>query len=185
MRLLPSLHGSTQYLTWYDTLATHKTYHPVYTQLPMRQRMEAFVRSLQFSIVSALERVDGTPFRRDSWARTEGGGGLSCVLQEGKVFEKAGVNVSVVHGALSEASAREMRSRGKALGGGDGSGDEPLRFFATGVSMVLHPHNPMAPTVHLNYRYFEVMDGEGRPATWWFGGGMHMHCMNLCYHANR
>lgn len=127
--------------------------------------MEAFVRHLQNEIVTELERVDGTPFQRDSWTRPEGGGGTSCVLQNGKVFEKAGVNVSVVHGELSPAAAQQMRSRGKDLG------DKPARFFATGVSMVLHPQNPMAPTVHLNYRYFEIQDENGQPKYWWFGGG--------------
>ena len=88
------------------------------------------------------------------------------MLQNGTVFEKAGVNVSVVHGLLPTASAQQMRSRGKPLPDG-------ARFFATGISMVLHPWNPHAPTVHLNYRYFEVTDGDtGELLHWWFGGGM-------------
>ena len=80
------------------------------------------------------------------------------MLQDGAIFEKAGVNVSAVHGELSEQAAAAMR-------GAHGVGER--RFFATGVSLVLHPHNPMAPTVHANYRYFELGGGE----TWWFGGG--------------
>src|SRR5690606_36101233 len=116
------------------------------------------------AIVEKLESVDGKQFRADSWRRAEGGGGISCVLQEGNMFEKAGVNVSVVHGTLSQDSARQMRSRGKEVP------DQSL-FYATGISLVLHPHNPMAPTVHANYRYFEVHTADGKPLSWWFGGG--------------
>ena len=98
------------------------------------------------------------------WTREGGGGGRSRVFSEGKVFEKAGVNVSVVHGTLRPEAAR-------AMGGGQALGDdEELDFFATGLSLVLHPWNPMAPTVHANYRYFERGDGQ-RPGSWWFGGG--------------
>ena len=128
------------------------------------------MRGLQSDIVTELERVDGggKKFLHDSWSRAEGGGGLSCVLQQGNVFEKAGVNVSVVHGTLSAQSAQQMRARGKDMPD-DG---RPQRFFATGISMVLHPRNPMAPTVHLNYRYFEIVGDDGQPKHWWFGGGM-------------
>jgi coproporphyrinogen III oxidase len=134
--------------------------------LPMKERMASFVRQLQLEIVGELQLIDGNQFLTDQWHRPEGGGGISCVLQDGKVFEKAGVNVSVVYGKLPEESARQMRSRGKAIQEGG-----ECRFFATGISMVLHPHNPMAPTIHLNYRYFEVENAGGEPETWWFGGG--------------
>lgn len=97
---------------------------------------------------------DARPEQVDRWTREEGGGGISCVLQNGLVFEKAGVNVSIVHGTLPESAAAQMRSRGKPLRvGGE------LRFFAAGVSSVIHPRNPHVPTVHFNYRYFEV-DGD-------------------------
>ena len=132
----------------------------------MRDRMASFVHQLQLEIVGSLEKLDGKTFLHDTWKRKEGGGGISCVLQDGNVFEKAGVNVSVVHGTLSQESARQMRSRGKEL-----NVDGPLKFYATGVSMVLHPKNPMAPTTHLNYRYFEIQDDKGNPQLWWFGGG--------------
>lgn len=128
----------------------------------MRKRMEALVRATQNEICQALEALDGTKFREDSWQRDGGGGGTSRVLQDGNVFAKAGVNVSVVHGTLSPEAARSM-------GGGQSAGDD-LRFFATGVSLVLHPHNPFAPTAHANYRYFERGDGTA-PGAWWFGGG--------------
>ena len=135
---------------------------------PMRLRMESFIKEQQALIVSALEDVDkGAKFRKDTWSRPTGGGGISCVLQDGKVFEKAGVNTSIVYGTLPRPAIEKMRVNHKAL---DPS-VESLGFFAAGLSLVLHPHNPMAPTVHLNYRYFETMDEKGRQNAWWFGGG--------------
>ncbi|KAI9357033.1 Coproporphyrinogen III oxidase [Zopfochytrium polystomum] len=155
----------------------------------MRVRMEALVRSLQAEIVDALQAVedsepaagggDGAParspakFRRDAWERPDGdGAGLSCILQDGRVFEKAAVLVSVVRGApASEALLRQMRARALK---GDAQLDpaKPYRLFVAGISLVVHPHNPNAPTAHLNYRYFELReDGKDEPAAWWFGGG--------------
>lgn len=124
----------------------------------MQQRMPQMVRNVQDEICRAIEEIDGTSFREDAWERPGGGGGRSRVIQEGAVFEKAGVNVSVVHGTLSPQAAAQM---------GGGTAVEDLSFFATGVSLVLHPHNPFAPTVHANFRYFERGQGEA----WWFGGG--------------
>ncbi|MFZ9887843.1 MAG: oxygen-dependent coproporphyrinogen oxidase [Myxococcota bacterium] len=130
----------------------------------MRERMVHMVKSVQDEICRAVEELDGGGvFHEDTWEREGGGGGRSRVLQEGAVFEKAGVNVSVVHGVLSPEAARSM-------GGGQGLGESALRFFATGVSLVLHPKNPMAPTAHANYRYFERGDGD-ESGGWWFGGG--------------
>jgi coproporphyrinogen III oxidase len=134
---------------------------------PMRLRMESFIKQQQKHIVRALEEVDGTPFTIDTWERPEGGGGITCVLQNGKVFEKAGVNTSVVYGRLPHAAIQKMRANHKALD----PDVESLPFFAAGLSMVLHPSNPMAPTVHLNYRYFETADEYGNTNAWWFGGG--------------
>lgn len=134
---------------------------------PMRLRMESFIKAQQKEIVRALEEVDGTPFTIDKWERSEGGGGITCVLQNGKVFEKAGVNTSVVYGRLPRAAIQKMRANHKALD----PDVESLPFFAAGLSMVLHPSNPMAPTVHLNYRYFETADELGNTNAWWFGGG--------------
>ncbi|KAG6462041.1 hypothetical protein O3G_MSEX013024 [Manduca sexta] len=102
-------------------------------------------------------------FKVDRWQRKEGGGGITCVLQDGRVFEKAGVNISVVSGTLPPAAVQQMRSRGKKLENAE------LPFFAAGVSAVIHPRNPMVPTIHFNYRYFEVRDKDG--VQWWFGGG--------------
>ncbi|KAJ0032489.1 hypothetical protein NQD34_002570 [Periophthalmus magnuspinnatus] len=132
----------------------------------MRTRMEMLIMETQAEFCRALEEVDGGKFKVDRWERSEGGGGISCVMQDGKVFEKAGVNVSVVSGNLTEEAARQMRSRGKVLKGKDGK----LPFVAMGVSSVIHPKNPHIPTVHFNYRYFEVEEEDGSKQ-WWFGGG--------------
>ena len=142
----------------------------------MRLRMEDLIQTQQRHIVAELEKLedeeDPDPahrFREDAWSRPTGGGGLSCVLQGGRVFEKAGVNTSIVYGTLPRAAIAQMRVHHKALD----PDVESLEFFAAGLSLVLHPHNPMAPTVHLNYRYFETMDrgGGGECTAWWFGGG--------------
>ena len=133
----------------------------------MRLRMEAFIKEQQKVIVEQLEKLDGKKFRIDTWERDAGGGGISCVLQDGNVFEKAGVNISTVYGTLPKAAIAKMRANHKNI---DTSVDS-LPFFASGLSMVLHPHNPMAPTVHLNYRYFETENPDSSINTWWFGGG--------------
>jgi len=133
----------------------------------MRLRVEEFVKSQQKEIVRELERIDGSKFRIDTWTRENGGGGISSVLQGGNVFEKAGVNVSIVYGTLPRPAIQAMRVNHKAI---DPTVDS-LDFFAAGLSIVLHPVNPMAPTIHMNVRYFETMDEKGEPNTWWFGGG--------------
>ncbi|KAI5095219.1 oxygen-dependent coproporphyrinogen-III oxidase, mitochondrial, partial [Silurus meridionalis] len=132
----------------------------------MSSRMEMLIMETQAEFCRALQEVDGGKFKVDRWSREEGGGGISCVLQDSKVFEKAGVNVSVVFGHLSEEAAKQMRSRGKSLKAKDGK----LPFVAMGVSSVIHPKNPHIPTVHFNYRYFEVEEADGNKQ-WWFGGG--------------
>ncbi|KAJ1565085.1 Coproporphyrinogen-III oxidase [Cladochytrium tenue] len=159
---------------------------------PVRVRAEALVRSLQAEIVAALQelessgtaaltasdRPDEAPapapklFIKDSWQRAENGGeGLSCVLQDGNVFEKAAVLVSVVRGRASPQLLAQMRSRWQA--------DSPVRpdgeydMFVSGVSLVIHPRNPNAPTAHANFRYFQLAEAgdPDRPIAWWFGGG--------------
>jgi coproporphyrinogen III oxidase len=118
---------------------------------------------LQQRIVAGLEAEDGTKFRRDSWARDEGGGGTSCVIEEGNVFERGGVNFSHVLGEKLPPSA----SAGRPELAGRG-------FEAMGVSLVLHPRNPYAPTVHMNVRFFiaRAPAGSGAAPVFWFGGGM-------------
>ncbi|KAF9947294.1 Coproporphyrinogen-III oxidase, partial [Mortierella alpina] len=125
---------------------------------PMRLRMEEFVKRIQVEITSELEKVDGeAKFKVDRWTRTEGGDGISMVMQEGKVFEKAGVGVSVVYGMLPPAAVAQMRAQHPNIV----ATKEDTPFFATGISAVIHPKNPNAPTVHFNYRYFELGSAEG------------------------
>lgn len=114
----------------------------------MRAKMELLVMKIQADFCRALEGEEnfGKKFHVDRWERKEGGGGITCVMQDGDVFEKAGVNVSVVEGRLPPSAVQQMRSRGRVLSDGE------LPFFATGVSCVIHPKNPMVPTVHFNYR---------------------------------
>lgn len=113
----------------------------------------SFTRELQSTLCEALEHVDGgARFVEDAWEREGGGGGRSRVLTDGAVFEKAGVNWSLVHGELPADFASQLPGEGRA-------------FLATGVSLVLHPSSPMIPTTHANFRYFE----KGGAA--WFGGG--------------
>jgi coproporphyrinogen III oxidase len=127
----------------------------------IREKMKTFVFRLQDEICEAVEQVESETFIEDEWERDGGGGGVSRVIQDGDVLHKAGVNVSVVSGELSEEAAREM---------GGGTHIDDLSFWAAGLSLVFHPVNPMAPTVHANYRYFERGDGN-IDGGWWFGGG--------------
>jgi len=117
-----------------------------------------YFSTLQSGIVAALDAIDGKRFKRDSWTRDSGGGGLSCVLEEGELFERGGVNFSAVTGAALPASASS--SRPELAGRG---------FAALGVSLVLHPKNPHCPTAHMNVRFFVATGDE---PIWWFGGGM-------------
>ena len=131
----------------------------------MRHKMELFIMRAQRDFCNALQPHEPeTYWRIDKWHRTSGGGGISCVMQEGKVFEKAGVNISVVHGMLPAKAVESMNSRGKEIV------KSPAPFFACGISSVIHPRNPYVPTIHFNYRYFEVDDGTGKTLSW-FGGG--------------
>lgn len=144
---------------------------PITESSPMRLRMEKLIKEHQKKIITELARIDGKEFTIDEWKRPNGGGGISCVLQDGNVFEKAGVNVSVVYGQLPRPAIEKMRADHKSFVATD---VESLDFFAAGLSLVLHPKNPMAPTVHLNYRYFETSDPKdpiNGAKNWWFGGG--------------
>ena len=126
----------------------------------MRQKFYHYIQKLQNTITSALEEVDGVAtFKEDVWKRAEGGGGRSRIIENGSVFEKGGVNISGVHGALPAAMQHYFNV-----------GD--VDFFACGLSLVLHPQNPMVPTVHANWRYFEMYDKTGKIVDSWFGGGL-------------
>lgn len=119
---------------------------------PLAERTAGCLRLLQDAIAGSIERIDGGKFREDRWERPGGGGGATRVLIDGGVFEKAGVNFSEVHGDLGEEMARQLPGDGKT-------------FFATGISLVLHPRSPRVPTTHANFRYIE------RGSKFWFGGG--------------
>ncbi|HZO03108.1 MAG TPA: oxygen-dependent coproporphyrinogen oxidase [Burkholderiales bacterium] len=121
----------------------------------MNHAVYEYFSGLQERIVAALEVVDRKGFLRDSWQRPEGGGGTSCIVEAGQVFERGGVNLSRVQGRQLPPSASAARPElaGRA-------------YDAMGVSLVLHPRNPYCPTVHMNVRFFSAGD------TWWFGGGM-------------
>ncbi len=123
-------------------------------QKRLKGRARDFFAKLQDEICAALESLDGAArFREDLWVRDGGGGGRTRVMEDGALFEKAGVNFSEVDGRFDEAFAEKMPV-------GEGS-----KFFATGISLVLHPSNPFVPTVHANFRYLERGSGS------WFGGG--------------
>ncbi|KAK9722475.1 Coproporphyrinogen-III oxidase [Basidiobolus ranarum] len=136
------------------------------TSTSMSQRMGNYVKKLQYDIVSTLAAIDGKDFTISQYQRPGGGEGAVCVLQDGNVFEKAGVNISVMSNKLPKAAVKQMREKPMEL-----QGDGPYPFFVASISLVLHPHNPMIPTVHMNYRYFEIQDEDGNPQAWWFGGG--------------
>uniref|UniRef100_A0A1B6CSF4 coproporphyrinogen oxidase n=1 Tax=Clastoptera arizonana TaxID=38151 RepID=A0A1B6CSF4_9HEMI len=134
----------------------------------MKSKMELMIMRIQTEFCRALEAQEGgeVKFTVDRWERKEGGGGITCVMQDGQVMEKAGVNISVVSGMLPAQAITQMRNeRGKNFKDGD-----KLPFFAAGISAVIHPRNPMVPTIHFNYRYFEVKDSNNE-TQWWFGGG--------------
>ncbi len=121
-----------------------------------------YLAGLQQRLVARLAAIDGKSFRSDSWQRPEGGGGISCVIEEGGVFERGGVNFSHVLGKGLPPSATALRPE---LAG--------RSFEAMGVSLVLHPRNPYAPTVHMNVRCFVAhATTDAAQPVWWFGGGM-------------
>lgn len=120
-----------------------------------KEIISARFQDLQDSICRSLEIADGKGvFIEDRWDRSEGGGGRTRLIQNGNIIEKGGVNFSAVHGPTPEKIQRAL-------------GLKSSEFFATGVSIVIHPINPMVPIIHMNVRYFEMSDG-----TYWFGGGI-------------
>ena len=125
----------------------------------MKEQFVSYIKNLQDQITSKLEAIDGkATFKEDLWTRTEGGGGRTRVIENGNVIEKGGVNISEVHGPLAPAMQQYFNV-----------GD--VDFFACGLSLVIHPKNPYAPTVHANWRYFEMLDKAGNLVDSWFGGG--------------
>ncbi|MEN9880767.1 MAG: oxygen-dependent coproporphyrinogen-III oxidase [Pseudomonadota bacterium] len=134
-------------------------------QGPQRsQIVERYLRGLQQRIVDALAAVDGQAFRQDNWIRPAGGGGVSCLIEEGDLIERGGVNFSHVMGEQLPPSASAHRSE---LAG--------RPYEAMGVSLVMHPRNPYCPTAHMNVRYFVAHPPKHQPEAlpvFWFGGGM-------------
>jgi len=123
----------------------------------MRKELIAdYFKDLQDRICKGIEEVDGAAlFKEDNWKREEGGGGRSRIISNGNILEKAGVNFSAVHGPLHPKMVTSLHIQ------------EEVDFFATGVSIVMHPINPWVPIIHMNVRYFELSNGEH-----WFGGGI-------------
>ena len=125
----------------------------------MKHKFYQYIQDLQNTITAGLEAIDGkAKFEEDIWVRPEGGGGRTRVIQNGNVFEKGGVNISGVHGKLPDSMQKYF-------------GVEDADFFACGLSLVIHPKSPMVPTVHANWRYFEMYDQDGNIVDQWFGGG--------------
>ncbi|WP_422349727.1 oxygen-dependent coproporphyrinogen oxidase [Flagellimonas sp.] len=125
----------------------------------MKDKFYAYIEQLQDTITSKLEEIDGkAKFQQDLWKRPEGGGGRTRVIENGNVFEKGGVNISAVHGELPKSMQQYF-------------GVQDADFFACGLSLVIHPKSPMVPTVHANWRYFEMYDKQGNIVDQWFGGG--------------
>jgi coproporphyrinogen III oxidase len=135
-----------------------KTY--IRQSVDFRDQWIQFIHSMQDTICHALEAEDGTGrFIEDRWERSEnGGGGKSRIIENGAIFEKGGVNTSVVFGDVSDAMKTQLKIEGS-------------KWFACGLSLVLHPKNPFVPTVHANWRYFELYNESGERIDCWFGGG--------------
>ena len=127
--------------------------------MSVKETWIAYIHRLQNKICAALEELDEVAkFIEDSWERAEGGGGKTRVISNGRVFEKGGVNTSVVYGDVTDMMRTQLKIEGK-------------KWFACGLSLVLHPVNPFVPTVHCNYRMFELYNEEGDVLDRWFGGG--------------
>jgi len=133
--------------------------------MSIKQQWITYIHSLQDNICAALEAEDGkATFVEDVWVRPEGGGGKTRVIANGNVFEKGGVNTSAVEGVVTDAMRNQLKLPAELIG-------KELSWFACGLSLVLHPINPFVPTVHCNYRMFELYNDEGEVIDRWFGGG--------------
>jgi coproporphyrinogen III oxidase len=139
--------------------------------MPIREDVTAWLQNLQTSICEALELADGNvKFTKEFWDRPEGGGGTTRVVSDGYVIEKGGVNFSAVHGEAPAFLLTEKEHSVEAAQTSQVGGvvvKKPTTFYATGVSIVIHPQNPMVPIIHMNIRYFEMSNG-----VYWLGGGI-------------
>ena len=127
----------------------------------MIEQVKKYLIDLQQSICYEIELLDGgTVFEQDHWSRDDQrGNGISCIISNGNVFEKGGVNFSIIRGDKMPKSASALRPE-----------LEGRQYTALGVSLVLHPDNPYIPTAHANVRFF-VAEEQGKDPIWWFGGG--------------
>lgn len=129
------------------------------TPFPFKERFESLIQSLQDKICGELELLDGINlFREDLWKRKEGGGGRTRVIESGKIIEKGGVNTSIVFGSVPPSLQQSIGISG-------------TKFYACGLSLVLHPKNPYVPTVHANWRYFQLFGIGDKLIDQWIGGG--------------
>ena len=136
-----------------------------FRDMSIKQQWINYIHSLQDNICAALEAEDGkATFAEDVWVRPEGGGGKTRVIANGNVFEKGGVNTSAVEGVVTDAMRNQLKLPAQVIG-------KELSWFACGLSLVLHPINPFVPTVHCNYRMFELYNEDGIVIDRWFGGG--------------
>jgi len=125
----------------------------------IRQNFIEYIHHLQDAICTGIEKADGkSKFQEDRWQRAEGGGGITRIITDGNIFEKGGVNTSVVHGEITPLINQQLKVNGDS-------------FLAGGISIVIHPESPMVPTVHANFRYFELYDANNEVMDSWFGGG--------------
>ena len=122
--------------------------------------VESYLKSLHGRYLEAFEKADGRTFQRDTWEHREGGGGLTCVLENGRLFERACVSFSHVRGRRLPMAANFMSTE---------ASDRPFQMM--GTSCILHPENPYVPTVHMNVRFL-LAPRDGAEPVWWFGGGM-------------
>jgi coproporphyrinogen III oxidase len=126
----------------------------------IRTTFTKYIHETQNKICQSLEKLDGkSVFEEDAWQRPGGGGGKTRIIRNGNIFEKGGVNTSIVHGKLPPEMQKQFKTTHD-------------NFFAAGISLVLHPQNPFVPTTHANFRYFELMDSDGQCVDSWFGGGI-------------
>ncbi len=136
---------------------THEDGH--FFHMTIKETWISNIHNLQNSICTSLEAIDQKgKFKEDLWKREEGGGGKTRIMTGGHIFEKGGVNTSVVFGEVSELMSTQLKIQG-------------AQWFACGISVVMHPYNPFVPTVHCNYRMFELYDEKGNTIDRWFGGG--------------
>ena len=127
--------------------------------MSVKSRFEKHIYQLQEKICRELEDIDlKAVFIEDKWEREDGGGGKTRIINQGNIFEKGGVNVSVVHGNLPDLFQKKFNTQNS-------------KFYACGISLVIHPYSPKIPTVHANWRYFEIYDKDSNLKESWFGGG--------------